>query len=462
MVMEEIIKNYKIGFINPPSPFLIDQRVFMSLGILRVATSLKKITENVFFLDLSNQNDYYSLIDKFIKDNSLDIICLTAVTPQISLVYEFCKYIKSKYKIKIILGGPHITLMNSSFEHATPDVKEICSNHIDRVLKYVDTIVIGDGEFSIFNAILLNEKIINSEKSKELFISNDKYDHIEIDRSFLDINSYKYEIDGKKSINIISQMGCPFQCGFCSGRNSKSFNRIRHRSTENIIKEIDFLYKNYNYTGFMFYDDELNLNKNRFHELLEKLIEYQNKNGVDFNFRGFTRSDLLTEEQSKLMFEAGFKWLLVGFESGSERILRNINKGCDVDKNTKCFDIARRTGLKVKALMSIGHPGESYETVNDTIKWLQKVKPDETDTTIISVYPGSNYFNKSIKISDELLKYTNKYGDNLYINNIDFLKDSNFYKSKMGSYVSFVHTDDLSVKQMVECRDEIERISRNF
>ena len=112
--------------------------------------------------------------------------------------------------------------------------------------------------------------------------------------------------------------------------------------------------------------------------------------------------------------------------------------------------------------MSIGHPGESYETVNDTIKWLQKVKPDETDTTIISVYPGSNYFNKSIKISDELLKYTNKYGDNLYINNIDFLKDSNFYKSKMGSYVSFVHTDDLSVKQMVECRDEIERISRNF
>jgi len=352
--------------------------------------------------------------------------------------------------------------MNSSFEHATPDVKEICSNHIDRVLKYVDTIVIGDGEFSIFNAILLNEKIINSEKSKELFISNDKYDHIEIDRSFLDINSYKYEIDGKKSINIISQMGCPFQCGFCSGRNSKSFNRIRHRSTENIIKEIDFLYKNYNYTGFMFYDDELNLNKNRFHELLEKLIEYQNKNGVDFNFRGFTRSDLLTEEQSKLMFEAGFKWLLVGFESGSERILRNINKGCDVDKNTKCFDIARRTGLKVKALMSIGHPGESYETVNDTIKWLQKVKPDETDTTIISVYPGSNYFNKSIKISDELLKYTNKYGDNLYINNIDFLKDSNFYKSKMGSYVSFVHTDDLSVKQMVECRDEIERISRNF
>jgi len=454
------LKNFNIGFINPPSPFLIDQRVFMSLGILRVATSLKKYTNKVFFLDLSNQNDYYLLLDDFIKKNSLDIICITATTPQISLVFDFCKYIKLKYKLKIILGGPHITLMNSSTHKATKDIQEICSNHVKEVLKYVDTIVIGDGEFSIFNAILSNEKIINSELSTDLFLSNEKYDEIEIDRNFLDINSYKYEIDGKKSINIISQMGCPYKCEFCSGRNSKSFNKIRHRSVENIIKEIDFLYKKYNYTGFMFYDDELNLNKTRFHELLIKLIEYQNKNSVDFNLRGFTRSDLLTDEQAKLMYEAGFRWLLVGFESGSDRILKNINKGCNVDDNTKCFDIARKNGLKVKALMSVGHAGESYNTIKDTINWLQKVKPDETDTTIISVYPGSNYFNNSIKISDDFLKFE-KNGDNLYIRNIDFLKNSNFYKSKIGSYVSFVHTDYLSEKQLVECRDEIEKTSKN-
>ena len=187
----------------------------------------------------------------------------------------------------------------------------------------------------------------------------------------------------------------------------------------------------------------------------------QNKNGVSFNLRGFTRSDLLTNEQAKLMLEAGFKWLLVGFESGSNIILRNMNKGCNVDKNTNCFEIARKHGLKVKALMSVGHPGESYKTVEETIDWLQKVKPDETDTTIISVYPGSNYFNKSIKINDDFLKYTNEFNDSLYIRNIDFLKDSNFYKSKIGSYVSFVHTDYLSPNDLVKCRDEIEKISNH-
>jgi len=455
------LKNYNIGFINPPSPFLIDERVFMSLGILRVATSLKKYTDKIFFLDLSAQKNHYQLIDKFIEENSLDIICTTSTTPQISIVFDFCKYVKLKHKLKIILGGPHITLMNSSMNNSTNDIQNMCSNHIKEILKYVDTIVIGDGEYSIFNAVLSDERIINSELSDELFISNDKYDEIDIDRSFLDIDSYKYKIDGNKSINIISQMGCPFKCGFCSGRNSKSYNRIRHRSVSNIINEIDFLYKNYNYTGFMFYDDELNLNKKRFHELLISLIEYQEKNGVSFNFRGFTRSDLLTIEQSELMLKAGFKWLLVGFESGSDKILKNMKKGCTVDKNNKCFDIARESGLKIKALMSVGHPGESYETVNETIKWLEKVKPDETDTTIISVYPGSDYFNNSIKISDDILMYKNGSSDKLYIRNIDFLKNSNFYKSKVGSYVSFVHTDYLSENEIVECRNEIERISKN-
>jgi len=456
------ITDYNIGFINPPSPFLTDERVFMSLGILRVATSLKKHTDKVFFLDLSGEKNHNDLIDDFIKRNSIDIICFTATTPQIRCVYELCKHVKSKHDVKIILGGPHITLMSSSANNSTDDIKKKSSDHIDRILKYVDTIVVGDGEFSILKAITSNDTIINSELDDELFLSNEKYDKLEIDRSFLDIDSYKYTIDGNKSINIISQMGCPFQCGFCSGRGSKSFNRVRYRSTDNIIKEIDFLYKNHNYTGFMFYDDELNLNKYRFEELLKKLIKYQKDNNVKFNLRGFTRSDLLTEKQAELMLEAGFKWLLIGFESGSDKILKNIKKGCTVKQNTECFKIARKSGLKVKALMSVGHPGETIETVNDTIKWLRKVKPDETDITIISIYPGSNYFNKSVKLSDDLLKYENGGGDKLYIRNIDFLKDVNFYKSKPGSYVSYVHTDDLSEEDIVQCRYKIEKAIQEF
>ena len=75
------------------------------------------------------------------------------------------------------------------------------------------------------------------------------------------------------------------------------------------------------------------------------------------------------------MFEAGFRQILVGFESGSPRILENIQKIATRDDNTRCMEIAHRHGLKVKALMSLGHPGESEETIRETHEWLLQAKP---------------------------------------------------------------------------------------
>ena len=142
----------KIGFINPPSEFLIDQRVFLSLGILRVATSLQK-KYDVSFLDLSNETLYNDRIRGYIENNDLDVICITATTPQIQRVYEFCKYIKNNFDVKIILGGPHVTLMHSSLEKGSDDVWKMCKAHFDELEGCVDTIVIGDGEYAIYDAI---------------------------------------------------------------------------------------------------------------------------------------------------------------------------------------------------------------------------------------------------------------------------------------------------------------------
>lgn len=451
-----------VGFVNPSSEFLINQRVFVTLGILRVATCLRRNgVYNVFFLDLSNTENHEKLISDFISLNKLDVICFTATTPQISGVFELCKHIKRNgFKGKIILGGAHITLTYCSIHEGTDDIKDKCQVHINEILGYIDNIVIGDGEFAITDAINSDIKIINSEIDKRLFLSTN-YDEVAIsDRDFLDLDSYIYAIDGAKATNIISQMGCPYKCEFCSGRGSKTFNMIRKRSVGNVLQEIDCLYRKYDYRAYMIFDDEININKKYFEELLIALIDYQKKNNVSFNFRGFTRSDLLTTDQAELMYKAGFRWLLVGFESGSDRILKNINKGCSVEDNTRCFDIARKNKLKVKALMSIGHAGESFSTLNDTMWWLRDMKPDETDVTIVAVYPGSNYFNKSFKLGKGWFKYISKHtNDALYIKDVDFLYESNFYKSREDEYVSYVFTDFLSAQNIVDQRHLIHSIN---
>lgn len=234
--------------------------------------------------------------------------------------------------------------------------------------------------------------------------------------------------------------------------------RIRTRSTENIVREIVHLHKTYKATGFMCYDDELNVNPSMV-ELMNSISEAQKELGVEFRLRGFIKSQLFTDEQAEAMYRAGFRWILVGFESGSERILENINKKANRMENTRCMDIARRHGLKVKALMSMGHPGESEETVLATRDWLMEVKPADFDLTVISTYPGTPYHDFAVQSKDDPAIWTYTYpknGDRLHAKEIDFSKEAQNYKGVPGEYVSYVFTDFLSGNDLVRLRDSVE------
>jgi len=205
----------------------------------------------------------------------------------------------------------------------------------------------------------------------------------------------------------------------------------------------------------MFFDDELNVNPSM--TGLMKAIARKGKDlGVEFRLRGFIKSQLFTDEQAESMHEAGFRWILVGFESGSERILTNINKKANRAENTRCMEIAKRHGLKVKALMSIGHPGESADTIKDTREWLLEVKPDDFDVTIITTYPGTPYFDQAIQRGDVWTYTYPKTGDTLHAVELDFMQGAAFYKGSLGSYKSYVYTDHISAEELVRLRDATE------
>ena len=168
---------------------------------------------------------------------------------------------------------------------------------------------------------------------------------------------------------------------------------MRLRSAESVVAEIANLHETYGVNGFMLYDDELNVNP-EMPLLMRGIARKASELGTSFRLRGFIKAELFTDEQAAAMYDAGFRWILTGFESGSPRILRNINKRSTVEANTRCVEIAHRNGLKVKALMSAGHPGESQETTRETHDWLIESKIDDFDMTIISVYPGSPYYDE--------------------------------------------------------------------
>jgi radical SAM superfamily enzyme YgiQ (UPF0313 family) len=176
---------------------------------------------------------------------------------------------------------------------------------------------------------------------------------------------------------------------------------------------------------------------------------------VEFKLRGFVKAELFTDEQAKAMYRAGFRWILTGFESGSPRILKNIQKRATRADNTRAVELARENGLKVKALMSLGHPGESPETIEETRDWLLGVKPEDFDLTIITTYPGTPYYDSAAEVEPGIWKYVIN-GDALYGVEVDYTQVADYYKGAPGEYVSYVYTDFLTREGLPRWRDTVE------
>jgi anaerobic magnesium-protoporphyrin IX monomethyl ester cyclase len=262
------------------------------------------------------------------------------------------------------------------------------------------------------------------------------------------------------AMSLIAQLGCPFSCGFCGGRESPMLRRVRTRSTQSVVSELAHLNDQYGTQGFMLYDDELNVNT-KMVELMDAITAEQRRRGQEWRLRGFIKAQLFTDAQAASMVRAGFKWILTGFESGSPRILQNINKRSTREENTRCIEIARRHGLKVKALMSLGHPGESEDTVRETKEWLLASKPDDFDVTIITTYPGTPYYDRATPHPTEKDVWVYTYpetGDRLYSYEVDYTRVADYYKGDPdGGYKAYVYTDALSAQRLVELRDQVER-----
>jgi len=450
-----------VCLIIPPSLFLLDERVFMSLGILKVAAVLEQEGVTVELLDLSGVANYEEALAAHLEFSCAHCFGLTATTPQMPAATRIQHMIRRlRPTARMILGGPHATLVCAAAKHERKrGVLGRASRAVKQLTGMFDVLVTGDGELAALEALQQGPAgIIDGDDPKSRrFLTNAALERLPFPaRHLVDVSSYRFRIDGTRALSMIAQLGCPFGCGFCGGRMSPSLRRIRTRSPEHIVNEMVHLYQTYGVTGFMLYDDELNVNP-KMVSLMSLIANTQQRLGVEFRLRGFIKAELFTDEQAAAMYEAGFRWILVGFESGHPRILNNIQKQATREENARCMDMARRHRLKVKALMSLGHPGESEETVQATRDWLIETGPDDFDATVITTYPGTPYFDEADETSPGIWTYTCRGSqDRLHSVEVDYRHVAEYYKGAPGNYTAFVYTDHLTSEQLVDLRDRLE------
>ena len=354
----ESVDKPSFTLINPPSSFLLSERVMAPLGILYIASVLKKEGVKVNFIDLAGRKD--------LEEACKEIPCshyygLTSTTPQFPSVQEILKYIPQE---DTVLGGPQATV-----------APKMC------VEAGFDNVVVGDGENGVLDFLRGKRGIIRSEPIKNL-------DEVPFpDRSL--VKDYNYSINNIPATTMVTSRGCAYgRCSFCSQSNLG----IRFRSVENVVEELKQI-RSLGYRALMIYDDELFFNKRR--DL--KICYWLSKLG--FIWRCFSRSDLIDEKIASAAQYTGCKEILLGIESGSDIILKNINKGTTVAQNRRAIKTLHENKIRVKSAMIIMLPGESHETLRETWEFCEEMEPyvSAWDFTTCVAYPGSEIYRDPTK-----------------------------------------------------------------
>ncbi len=484
----------RIALINPPSSFLTDDRVFFASGLLYIAGVALEAGHEVEMHDLSGYKDYQVRAQN-IGQQQYDLYGLTATSPQFSYAVNILQSIKAvNPHARVVVGGPHATMFadlrkKRLLQSGGIESKVYESDVNFRSLELFDQIIEGE-ESGIFEALKdLGEK--NPRKLVYAGVFDGSLDELPfLPRHLIDMGSYlfkddgnpKFDIDGGPATSVISQRGCPFSCNFCSGRNVEQYRfiknprtgNIRAYSPERIVAELNHVNAQFpEVTGFMFYDDELNLHRDTTLALMNALArnnrERRKKDEKPYSFRGFVKSELFVRhpEVAPAMRQAGFSRLLSGFESGSDRILKDyVKKHTTTRCNLEAAERAFEHGIRMKALMMVGQPTETIEDIRMTEGFLTRfiklaqgyqVEP-EFDLTILTPYPGSQVYDDAKKNtgrhSDEFQRVL---GDGeLYLREIDFAKESAPYKTAPGESEVHIRTETLSSGDLLALRQEID------
>lgn len=432
----------KIKLINPPSPFLLDEKVFPSLGLLSVGTALKKHAD-VEIIDLTGEKDLESKLDEHLKFD--DIFGITATSAQFNIATKINNYIKKiRPNATTILGGAHANCITEEIG------KSLYRSDNLKDLDTFDYIVRGEVENNPIK-LIKNIGTLISSKYIDLGLADLKTTPIP-DRSMIDIDSYKFQLDGKKGTTILTQRGCPFRCDFCSGRETEMYGKVRQRSPEQIVEEMDYLNSDFGFESFQWFDDEVNVNPSRLKRLAELL---KDKN---YKHRGFIRSDLMLKHPESLDYleQIGFVELCAGVESGSDRILKLIGKNTTYADNAKVARMIMDRGIRFKAFAMVGHPSETKKDLEMTYKWMEDVKPTSHDAAIMTPYPGSKLYDQA-KRSKIFKGYDWSY-KGLYFNKPRFSQESPFHKGTPGQYHSYVRTKKLTGDDILKARIKLENI----
>ena len=202
----------------------------------------------------------------------------------------------------------------------------------------------------------------------------------------MDVTKYNVPFLLHPYISLYSTRGCPAQCTFCLWPQTLSGHAWRKRSTDDVAAEMAWAKENFPHVKEFFFDDDtFNIQKARTVELCSKLKPL----GLTWSSTSRVTTD---RETLKAMKEAGCRLLIVGFESGDPQILKNIKKGATIERARDFMKDCHDLGLVIHGDFILGLPGETKESIRNTINFAKTLDCETIQVSIAHAYPGTEFY----------------------------------------------------------------------
>ena len=195
------------------------------------------------------------------------------------------------------------------------------------------------------------------------------------------------KISALKTASIITSRGCPFQCTYCS-TSAYWGRKVRYRSAQNVVDEIEYLYKTHNVEFINIVDDAFTINKKRVLEICKLLIEKK----IEICWICETNVKTIDAEMLEIMEKSGCFAINYGVESGAPVILKNIKKNITQSEIINAINLADKFGIIADIFLMVGNPGETNKTINETLAILKETKVSSGGWGILTIFPGTELY----------------------------------------------------------------------
>lgn len=396
----------KVVLINPP--LASKQRLYRELaavkinypplGLCYLASVLREKGFKVKILDLQIYEEGVEKQARRVLRERPELIGVTAATVAVENAANLAAELKKEIGVPIVLGGPHITAVPRKTMELFPQF---------------DAGVVGEGEETLLELLSVLKPlrrfvaaageipglVIRDPKKGKIKMTGFRKPIENLDRLPLPAfdllpgfshygGSQFIEFDARPTFRLVTSRGCPFSCRFCD--KSVFGKKFRAHSPEYVLEMVKILYQDYGIRHVYFSDDTFSLDKERIFKLC-RLLEEEN---LDLTWDCNTRVDTVNLALLRAMKKAGCGDIAYGIETGSQEILDNLGKGITLKGIRQACDWTVKAGIKIRGNFIIGNPGETKETIEETIKFAKSLPLYTFKMAFFTPFPNTEIYDE--------------------------------------------------------------------